>query len=121
MTQNKESQTNPDEYYGWINYETWLVSLWLNNNEGDYNYLNEIVSNESYTPEEKIDQIKSWVYEIIDYQTDLSPIPIGCMLQDLIPSDMNTDIENKKIVYCAAIKTLKKVSFAEIYGSASLE
>jgi hypothetical protein len=27
-----------ESYNGWSNYETWLVGLWIDNNEGDYNY-----------------------------------------------------------------------------------
>lgn len=26
------------EYNGWYNYETWLIKLWMDNDEGNYNY-----------------------------------------------------------------------------------
>ncbi len=29
------------KYNGWTNYETWLVSLWMNNDEGSYRYWQE--------------------------------------------------------------------------------
>lgn len=29
---------NDDTYNGWSNYETWCVSLWLNNEEGTYRH-----------------------------------------------------------------------------------
>ena len=30
------------EYNGWTNYETWLVHLWLSNDEGSYNWAREL-------------------------------------------------------------------------------
>jgi hypothetical protein len=30
------------EYNGWTNYETWVVKLWIDNEEGSYNYWREI-------------------------------------------------------------------------------
>jgi hypothetical protein len=30
------------KYNGWSNYETWVVALWLDNEEGSYNYWNEV-------------------------------------------------------------------------------
>ncbi len=32
---------NTRTYNGWSNYETWAVKLWLNNDEGSYNYWRE--------------------------------------------------------------------------------
>jgi len=32
---------NRKEYNGWFNYETWLAKLWMDNEEGTYNYWNE--------------------------------------------------------------------------------
>ena len=29
-------------YNGWTNYETWLVKLWMDNEEGDYRYWNSV-------------------------------------------------------------------------------
>jgi hypothetical protein len=29
------------EYNGWYNYETWLINLWMDNDEGSYNYWRE--------------------------------------------------------------------------------
>ena len=29
------------EYNGWTNYETWNIKLWLDNDEGSYNYWKE--------------------------------------------------------------------------------
>lgn len=30
-----------DKYNGWSNYETWVVKLWIDNEEGSYNYWRE--------------------------------------------------------------------------------
>ena len=30
-----------DKYNGWTNYETWNVKLWIDNDEGSYNYWKE--------------------------------------------------------------------------------
>lgn len=30
------------EYNGWTNYETWLVKLWMDNDQGSYNYFQEM-------------------------------------------------------------------------------
>ena len=30
-----------EEYYGWANYDTWLVALWLDSDEGSYKYWRE--------------------------------------------------------------------------------
>jgi hypothetical protein len=36
-----EKDMERDGYNGWKNYETWNVSLWLNNDEGLYNIMRE--------------------------------------------------------------------------------
>jgi len=50
-------------YNGWSNRETWLVSLWLNNEPYTYEVLTEIAdsSAELY---EKSDQLKQFVYTL---------------------------------------------------------
>ena len=37
-----ESSTVTTEYNGWSNRETWLVNLWLSNDMGSYEFLQEI-------------------------------------------------------------------------------
>ena len=32
----EEEKTEPQRYNGWRNYETWLVGLWIDNDEGSY-------------------------------------------------------------------------------------
>jgi hypothetical protein len=45
--------TDKDKTYnGWTNYETWAVALWLDNEQGSYNYWRER-SQEAYNDAEK--------------------------------------------------------------------
>ena len=55
--------TQISTYNGWSNRETWLVSLWLNNEPYTYEVLTEIAdsSAELY---EKSDQLKQFVYDL---------------------------------------------------------
>lgn len=36
---------NSREYNGWTNYETWVVNLWLNNDQGTYDHWQEVAKN----------------------------------------------------------------------------
>jgi hypothetical protein len=50
-------------YNGWTNYETWNVSLWLNNEPGTYDELRGIANGrgEDY---ERAARLKDWVWEM---------------------------------------------------------
>ena len=37
-----EVKMNHKEYNGWTNYETWVVNLWMDNEEGTYDYWREV-------------------------------------------------------------------------------
>ena len=50
-----------DTYNGWKNRETWLVNLWLTNEQGPYNTLVEIAESDCALYE-KVDQLKQFVY-----------------------------------------------------------
>ncbi len=53
-------------YNGWTNYETWCVNLWLNNDQGTYNAVNELV--EEFDEDTNVikiaDAIKSFVEDL---------------------------------------------------------
>lgn len=59
-------------YQGWTNYETWVVGLWLDNEEGSYNYTRELANEstveattEQYLEAKHIlaDKLKAWLEE----------------------------------------------------------
>jgi bifunctional pyridoxal-dependent enzyme with beta-cystathionase and maltose regulon repressor activities len=62
------------KYNGWNNYETWLVALWIDNEEWSYNYAREITQNvkrENPNVDDIIthasilsDELKNWIEEI---------------------------------------------------------
>ena len=52
-------------YNGWKNYETWLVNLWLTNEECYYGQLREIVKNFN-TTYEQADELEQYVRFAVD-------------------------------------------------------
>ena len=44
-----ESQTETIGYNGWTNRETWLVNLWLGNDMGSYDFLQQICNKQCET------------------------------------------------------------------------
>lgn len=50
-------------YSGWVNYETWNVALWLDNDEGSYWQAREMVRDlgEKDNPHPFADALKDWV------------------------------------------------------------
>lgn len=65
-------------YNGWTNYETWVVALWLNNDQASYNALEAIkAGNESeYRKGESLEEL---VRELYEYE------PVG-IVADLVNS-----------------------------------
>jgi hypothetical protein len=47
----KEEQMTHKEYNGWTNYETWLVKLWMDNEEGSSSFWNDVAQT-AYNNEE---------------------------------------------------------------------
>lgn len=65
-------------YNGWSNYETWLVALWLNNDEASYNAL-EALKAENGSDYRKAEQLEELVRELYELE------PVG-IVADLVNS-----------------------------------
>jgi hypothetical protein len=89
---------NEKNYNGWTNYETWLVKLWIDNDEGSQGYwqeraqaaYNEAESSETFTRTEEAalaldDELKAWHEEIAEG----SGVPTSGFIADLFNSAMS--------------------------------
>jgi len=52
-------------YNGWSNYETWLVALWLNNDQASYDALEAIKAEDGsvYSKAEQLEELTRELYE----------------------------------------------------------
>jgi hypothetical protein len=78
-------------YNGWSNYETWAVSLWLNNEEPLYRDLQAIVADElpdewnADNPQEPTDEIAYRIGQRVrDYVDDMPDRPTTGLFADLV-------------------------------------
>ncbi len=70
-----------EQYNGWNNYETWLVALWLNNDQESYRLLQEIRSTQvsEHRKSERIEELVREFYlgDEVDMTADLVNAAIG--------------------------------------------
>ena len=74
------TQTVATDYNGWCNRETWVVNLWLTNDECYYEELQAIIKN--FDSEEQAEELEQYVHWIIDVDeasmtTDLLSTSLG--------------------------------------------
>ena len=62
------SQTEAAGYCGWSNYETWLVSLWFNNEECYYHELQDILR--YYEGREQAEELEQACRFIVERRND---------------------------------------------------
>ncbi len=81
-----------EEYNGWTNRETWATKLWLDNDEGFYSAVNEMVkeivdSNEledfSAAKREIAGELEEFINELFDFESLFSNRELFTMLSDI--------------------------------------
>ena len=85
-----------DTYNGWKNRETWLVNLWLTNEQGPYNTLVEIAESDCELYE-KANQLKQFVYELCVGPGSVINGQANGLVCDLVNKSLN-DVDYREIV-----------------------
>lgn len=75
------------KYNGWKNYETWCVSLWLNNEQGSYSLFNDRA--EELRKEHGEDATEELAKEIESYIDEFNPAESGSVYSDLLNSSLS--------------------------------
>ena len=85
------------EYNGWTNYETWVVKLWMDNDEGSYHYFAELAEEKYRDADEddawkgatKLESATSALGSAIeDWHEEMQPTVTG-VFADLINASMS--------------------------------
>ena len=64
---------NAKTYNGWTNYETWVVNMWMDNNEGSYDYWREVaqeIHNNLEEPTNSLTKMDEAMYLLADRLKD---------------------------------------------------
>jgi hypothetical protein len=78
-------------YNGWSNYETWNVSLWLNNEQPTYFYLRELANEEDKSDYEKAQELRDFVADHNPLAEDAS------MFSDILGAALS-DVDYREII-----------------------
>lgn len=62
-----------EKYNGWTNYETWLLKAWINNDETDYNYFQNVARQTLENVADKDKQQADFADHIKNYFADKKP------------------------------------------------
>lgn len=75
-------------YNGWTNYETWNVALWLDNEEGSYHYVRDLLADaiETHGPDSDDSDAAMFAFadSIEEMVTDSAPDLGATMFADLL-------------------------------------
>jgi len=87
---------NDDTYNGWATYETWLVNLWLSNDEGSYTYWQEqalefIASSDAEPADRRDDAIYRLAAELADEMEAGACFALGSE-DDTLPATLFADL-----------------------------
>jgi hypothetical protein len=76
-----------NSYNGYKNYETWNVSLWIDNDEGSYNFVRDMAQ-EFYddNPDHAIYNLSQWLK---DYHEENNPVTDASVYSDLMQSALD--------------------------------
>lgn len=72
-----------ETYNGWTNRETWLVNLWLSNDQGTYNYVRDLIAERIASDMDTDDYILG---EIVQEATE------DIIFGDEAPASLGTDL-----------------------------
>ena len=80
-----------EEFNGWTNRETWAMNLWLENDEGIYNEMNELTreeikghdEGEAINPYYLGERLQEWVEALFDYENVIHNRDLFLMLTDV--------------------------------------
>jgi hypothetical protein len=87
--------TEGKTYNGWSNYETWLVDLWLDNEQSTYNDIRNLVEeNKAEEPYIVGDLIKEYVNDMLDSQLEGSGLAVDLLNSALSEVDFREIAQN---------------------------
>jgi hypothetical protein len=77
-------QGKKDTYNGWTNYETWAVSLWVDNEPTSYQYWRELALTYLCGSQEKCDAVRDLAEQLKQQITDEAPTDAASLYSDLL-------------------------------------
>ena len=73
-----------ETYNGWTNYETWVVSLWNDNEESSYRYWREEARRHAEDSDDQSDAIRSLAEQLKEEISDNAPTTEPSVYSDLL-------------------------------------